>query len=83
MTERKHNRCGTCKHWEVRWTVPDRKISAVLTERGGDLGYCGFDHYDLRLPFWMTDMARVIDAPVTGPEAGMGCQLWEPQSDDD
>jgi hypothetical protein len=63
--------------------VPDRKISAVLTERGGDLGYCGFDHYDLRLPFWMTDMARVIDAPVTGPEAGMGCQLWEPQSDDD
>jgi hypothetical protein len=28
-------------------------------------------------------MARVIEAPVTGPEAGMGCQLWEAPGDDD
>ena len=57
-----HKTCGNCRHWSSE----------------GNLGFCAYDYHDLRLPFWMVDMARDKWAPITGPEVGIDCQLWEP-----
>jgi hypothetical protein len=58
--------CGTCEHWQFKETSPGQK-----------LGYCGYDYHNLRLPFWMVDMAREKWSPMTGPDVGTDCQIWQ------